>query len=366
MDKLKIFLAAAKKHQFWVCCGVMLLTSLGCWWWASGDVAKQFESRKVDIDADFSGASVQPGRSQPGRHRQDQAARRRSEAESLSRWETLYAEQKKNSSFPTKVLGEEFKKEFDKLQLPKDQLDPKYLEIYQNHIQDYLPTLEQIVNVRHEVIKDDGTVPGGGPAHIRPKQPGMGRGFGPGGGPGRRTMPGGIMPGGIMPGGIMPGGTPIRPGGLGADSDKEYTGIVDWDEGDIAQLQAHFDWGGRRLRRWRWRWRRRILRCTRRCFGSSRRSTKGRPLSPMPPSSGSSPSTSAGTRAGPGMTREKPCLAGPRTARPHWAIIAAWANHRPYRLTHKVSRRFSKAATSTKKGGLFPTIPNPLAIPSSR
>ncbi len=36
MDKLKIFLANAKKYQFWICCGVMLLTSLGCWWWASG------------------------------------------------------------------------------------------------------------------------------------------------------------------------------------------------------------------------------------------------------------------------------------------------------------------------------------------
>ncbi len=215
----------------------MLLTSLGCWWWASGDVAKRFESRKVEIDADFSGASVQSGAPNQGVIDKIKQQEDDLKLKVYHAWETLYAEQKKTSSFPTKVLGEAFKKEFEKLQPPKDQLDPKYLEIYQNHIQDYLPTLEQIVKVRHEVTKDDGTVPGGGPARVRPKQPGMGQGFGPGGGPGRRMT---------MPGGIMPGGTPITPGGLGADSDKEYTGIVDWDEGDIAQLQTqHFDWGGR-------------------------------------------------------------------------------------------------------------------------
>lgn len=61
MDKLKIFLANAKKHQFWICCGVMLLVSLGCWWWASSAVAKLYDTRETAIKGSFDGAKVQPG-----------------------------------------------------------------------------------------------------------------------------------------------------------------------------------------------------------------------------------------------------------------------------------------------------------------
>ena len=61
MDKIKIFLATAKKHQFWVCCGVMLLTSLGCWWWACGNLSDLFKKRSSEIDGDFTSATVQPG-----------------------------------------------------------------------------------------------------------------------------------------------------------------------------------------------------------------------------------------------------------------------------------------------------------------
>ena len=55
-----------------------------------------------------------------------------------------------------KLLGADFKQAFEKLQLPKDQLDSKYLEMYQNHIEEYLPSLQEIVKVRHEVEKKEG------------------------------------------------------------------------------------------------------------------------------------------------------------------------------------------------------------------
>ena len=60
MDKVKIFLAAAKKYQFWVLCGVIVLASLGCWWWASGALAAQFKTRKSQIESDFAGTTIAP------------------------------------------------------------------------------------------------------------------------------------------------------------------------------------------------------------------------------------------------------------------------------------------------------------------
>ena len=69
MDKLKIFLANAKKYQFWMCCGVMLLTSLGCWWWACGDLS---ESVQKTLNGDRMRFHVGPPSSpcsQPERHR---------------------------------------------------------------------------------------------------------------------------------------------------------------------------------------------------------------------------------------------------------------------------------------------------------
>jgi hypothetical protein len=257
MDKLKIFLANAKKYQFWICCGVMLLTSLGCWWWASGALAKIYDGRKTAIDADFAGATVQPDA--PNQKIIDKVKQQDDELKQkvYHAWEMLYNEQKKNDYFPVDVLGKEFQKAFAKLRLPKDELDPKYLDIYENKIKDYLPELEKIVKVRHEVDNGNGTAPGGAP--MRPRQPGLG-GFGGVGGAGRGGMP--LMPGGVggfggfggggrggmplMPGGVGGfggGGRPLGPPGAGLDADREYTGIVDWDESDRALLATHFDWG---------------------------------------------------------------------------------------------------------------------------
>jgi hypothetical protein len=250
MDKLKIFLANAKKYQFWICCGVMLLTSLGCWWWASGALAKIYDGRKAAIEGDFAGATVQPDA--PNQKIIDKVKQQDDELKQkvYHAWEMLYNEQKKNDYFPVKVLGEDFQKAFAKLQLPKDELKTKYLDIYENKIKNYLPELEKIVNVRREVDKGDGTAPAGAPLRPRPTGPGGFGGFGGvGGGGGMMPMPGGGF-GGVggggrggmrpMPGGV--GGGPLGASGAGLDADREYTGIVDWDESDRALLATHFDW----------------------------------------------------------------------------------------------------------------------------
>ncbi len=258
MDKLKIFLANAKKHQFWICCGVMLLVSLGCWWWASSAVAKLYDTRETAIKGSFDGAKVQPGA--PNQKVIDRIEQQRKDLSQkvYDAWKSIYDQQQKNCVFPTEVLGKEFEKAFKKLQLPKGELDSEYLEIYQNHIKQYLPELGKIINVRHEVDKGDGTAPAGVPLGPRPpRQGGFGgvRGGGFGGPGGFGGVRGGGTAGALggRNGGMVPGlppniggGGPMQPLGGGTDADKEYAGVVDWDEGDFAStLAAHFDWLGR-------------------------------------------------------------------------------------------------------------------------
>ena len=89
----------------------------------------QYTARETQINADFSGAVVQPGAPNEGLidkiKQQDKELRQKV----YDAWVTFYAEQKKSITFPTKELGEPFRKEFEKLQLPKDQLDANYLDI---------------------------------------------------------------------------------------------------------------------------------------------------------------------------------------------------------------------------------------------
>jgi hypothetical protein len=253
MDKIKIFLAAAKKHQFWVCCGVMLLTSLGCWWWACGNLSDLFKTRASQIDGAFTAAEVKPGAANQGvidaitkidpTTQQDSGDLGRLKQKVYRAWESLYARQKEKNLFPTEIFRDDFRKAFEKLQLPKGELDPMFLEIYRNHAKECVPPLQKIVKVRHEVGGEGATPAGPIPPPRRMPPGGGGQGYPPGigGGRGGVMMPGG----GIGPGGGTMRPPPRTPTGIPVDTGKEYTGIVDWDAGDFAQVAGHFDWEGR-------------------------------------------------------------------------------------------------------------------------
>ena len=47
------YLSIVAKYQFWILCGVILLTSMGCWWWATKDLANRFQQRKSTIEDAF-------------------------------------------------------------------------------------------------------------------------------------------------------------------------------------------------------------------------------------------------------------------------------------------------------------------------
>jgi len=221
MDKLKIFFAVVKKHQFWVLCGAMLITSLVCWWLATSSLVAKYQQREAKINKAFQGVVVQPDH--PNQKVIDETNKLHA---SLKRnvygaWEILYREQKEKNPFPTKVLGKDFKRQFESLK-PKDNLDPQYRELYQNFIKGYFPTLLEKIDVRHPIEhKAEGNDKAGAAAGIGrllPRRggaaPGMGTGMGMGAGMGM--------------------------GGRG--DEQEWTGIVDWNESDYAQLLERFEW----------------------------------------------------------------------------------------------------------------------------
>src|SRR5688572_28848397 len=53
MDKVKDYLVLARKHHFWIICGVALLASLTCWWLAASRPDQEYEAQKTLIDGKF-------------------------------------------------------------------------------------------------------------------------------------------------------------------------------------------------------------------------------------------------------------------------------------------------------------------------
>lgn len=213
MDKLNIILAAVKKYQFWVLCGVTLLTTLVCWWLATSGLAEQFKSRKSQIEGDISGTSIKPNHPNQGviaKINEQHALLKKGVFEA---WKTLYSEQKKNNPFPTKVLGEDFQKQFESLPPPPQplgRLDNIFLERYQRFlIEKYLPGLSKMIEMRRPVeTETDANRPAGN--NPRP-----------------RAWPG-------------VGGTMSR--SLTGGNEEEMTGIVDWNATDYDRLLGRFTW----------------------------------------------------------------------------------------------------------------------------
>jgi hypothetical protein len=204
MDKLKLYLSVVEKYQFWLLCGVMLLVSLGCWWWATGDLAAKIQTRKSAVESTF--RNIEAIVNQPSHPSQKVSEEINRQDKALkdgvcSAWEILYNKQKEKNPFPTKVLGADFESQFENLK-PKAELDPRYRERYQNFIREYLPKLQALIDVRRP--KEEKGAADGGRIGDRPAMPGPGMG---------------------------------RSGG-----DVEWVGIVDWDQGDYSRLLRCFEW----------------------------------------------------------------------------------------------------------------------------
>ncbi len=236
MDNVKKFLAVLNKYQFWAISGALLMTTIVCWWLATAGVASQKSQRFTKLDGAFKGVII--AHNHPNQGVIDKIGQQH---ESLKRsvfdaWEVLYREQKEKNPFP-KVLGEDFKRQFENLK-PKEDLQPEYRELYQNFIMGHFPTLLKMIDVRRpaeekEAERGAAARPGG----ARP---------GAMGAAGRRSPEGTVRPRtnpARMPG--LGGGGAPRPGAVagreGAGS-EEWIGTVDWNESDYRALEDRFEW----------------------------------------------------------------------------------------------------------------------------
>lgn len=237
MDKLKSYLTILAKYQFWVLCGVILLTSTACWGWATKDLANRFLRRKSEIEDHFKKVALQPDPAN-----EDVVKKINEQHEELIKgvygaWEVLYKEEKEKNPLP-EVLGPDFKRQFEMLaEKPKGDLARPYRELYMTYIQKYLPKLKDLIDVRRPKEEKEENAGGGEHAAGRIPPSGPRPGLGPAEGMGGR----------------MPG-VAGRSGG----EETEWVGIVNWDDTDYSRLVEHFNWN-KAPRRWPSCWPRRIF-----------------------------------------------------------------------------------------------------------
>ncbi len=159
MDQLKIALAVLKKHHFWILCTIVVLVGLGIWYGASDTLAKQYQERETKLVAQRKSVQDIVKSADPPNQVVIEAihdAHKRLKEEVYRAWTLLYQVQKENNPWPH-VLGEEFIEAAEALKPGENYLKPgeefkpkdvKYLEWYQNYINEYLPQLGLIIDVR--------------------------------------------------------------------------------------------------------------------------------------------------------------------------------------------------------------------------
>ena len=194
MDKLKPYLAAVVKYQFWGLSALSIVVALVCWWMATGALADQFKKRKSAIDGVFRSAAVQPDH--PNQRVIDEIKKQdKSLKEGVCKaWDMLYTAEKEKNRIPQEFV-QEFQEAFKELK-PEGEIRIALRELYPGDIKKYLPKLQTLVDARRP---KDGAKPTAQPS----------------------TAPAG-------------GNQPAK--------DIELIGTVDWNDNDYDKLKKRFEW----------------------------------------------------------------------------------------------------------------------------
>lgn len=236
MDKLRNFLRLLKKYHFWILSGIVLVTTLACWWSATAGLAEQFLSRRLKIEGDFNGVIIRANH--PNQGVIDDVRKKDVELKGnvLGAWDMLYAQQKEKNPIPV-VLDPDFKRSFESLK-PKEELAREDRELYQDYILDHFPTLLKMVDVRRPADEE-----GEGATNGEAGKQGSVRRRGLEGGSGRGSLLerlGRRGREGPMPGMAMDS-APGMPGRFGVVEQK-WIGVVEWADEDFQKLVNRFDW----------------------------------------------------------------------------------------------------------------------------
>ncbi len=237
MDKIKPYLAMARKHHFWIVCGLVVIITLTIWSLAAAEMKKQFTERRDKIKGLEEGAKKVSQQVDPPNEKVVQVAQTCNlslEQQVYAAWNYRHLVQKKKNPWPEE-LGTQFTMIINSL--PEDAEIPReYRETYMNFIKNYFPRLFEIIDLRRTVVK--WTLPKGGrgaaKASARVSTPAaapIGADLinsllgGPGNANTATPPPGMVVPGGPMP-----------------VAEVEVVGKVEWDETDIKRMASRFFW----------------------------------------------------------------------------------------------------------------------------
>ncbi|MDA8967966.1 hypothetical protein N9F76_01595, partial [bacterium] len=163
MDQLKTQLAVIGKHGFWISSVLVLLVSLGCWYWSTTTLQKENESQTSMINSNITSVkSVQDDLHKIPNdlsHQEMEKLISKRRGEVLKSWEKLYDRQKDILVWPTNTFNDRFLNEFIKkdgtVKLPfehyvkfptedKDELATTLRRQYANYISNTLPKLAAV------------------------------------------------------------------------------------------------------------------------------------------------------------------------------------------------------------------------------
>lgn len=160
MDQLRTFLAGAKQHAFWVMCSLILIVSIGSWWYSTSQLDQDREAQSSKIKGVASKlTSIQssnPLHPNEATHKGMDAMIATYGQEVAAGWAAQYERQESILVWPEK-FGEDFKaavndlRPIEKLTYPtpiRDEIEVAYRRVYRNFIEEELPALAEIIGTK--------------------------------------------------------------------------------------------------------------------------------------------------------------------------------------------------------------------------
>lgn len=165
MDQVKLVLAVLKKQHFWVLSAIVVIVGLGIWYSAAGTLASQYQERETKLNTQRKAVQDITKSADPPNQLVIDAigdAHRKLKDEVYQAWTLLYQVQKETNPWPD-VLGEQFIDAAEALKPGENYLKPgeefkdwKHPEWYWQFIQEYLPRLGVLVDVREpKSVRDE-------------------------------------------------------------------------------------------------------------------------------------------------------------------------------------------------------------------
>ncbi|MEZ6113619.1 MAG: hypothetical protein R3C99_21800 [Pirellulaceae bacterium] len=238
MEQLKPILAGIKKHHFWILSTLVVLMAIGVWFMVTGKLKKDTESQVTLVKGQFSSInSLKNERPLPNdaSHQQMDQVIAQTTRSLYEAWESLYSQQRDVLVWSPE-LTDEFVAAVDPLRPiekavpynagstpptdPKDEIAPRFRELYQNYVENLFPHLAEIVQAKWTAKRDAGGAGGMG------SMPGYGS-YGEGGGD---PYAGAAMPGGAG----VTGAQPLV---------VEKPPVVNWSTQNQSEIiNTHFNW----------------------------------------------------------------------------------------------------------------------------